>query len=156
MPKPNRVVDFERLAAFETDEHVLWPYKTTRQGYGTVGGFKVTPLVHRLALLRRVAMPHDRPLACHRPSLGCPKHCLNYRHLYWGSHADNMADKVLDGVSLRGELGPRNRLTEREVREIRLLRASTTLSARQIGDIYAVSHGAVSNIAKRRTWAWLD
>lgn len=50
---------------------------------------------------------------CDNPS------CVNPRHLFVGSHADNHADKVSKGRQARGETNAASVLTKEQVREIR-------------------------------------
>lgn len=146
---------FEELAALETDKHVLWPRCRT-VGYGAVRLDGRAQYTHRLALARRIAMPTDRTYACHVPGLSCPRHCMNYRHLYWGTHAGNMADKIVDGTSLRGEHAVRATLTDGEAREIRRLYETEHLSYGQLADRFGVGYFTVRAVVKRRTWAWLE
>lgn len=145
--------EFDRLAAMETDDHVLWPHGTNGHGYGRVRLGGRQHLAHRVALLRRTAGPTDKPIACHAPEMGCPRACMNYRHLYWGSSSDNANDRVIEDTHNRGERHPFHKLTESDVREIRRLRASFTCE--QIAARYGVSPSNVQAIAVRRSWAWL-
>ncbi len=55
--------------------------------------------------------------------------------------------------SLRGEIHPNSKLTEHEVREIRLLAATTNKSA--IADRYGINRRTVYDIYSGRSWGWL-
>lgn len=149
-----RLAEFARLAAVESDEHVYWSGPIDRGGYGLLSSRQAIPLrVHSEALRRRVPAPEGMQ-ACHVPGLGCGRHCMNYRHLYWGTAAQNAADRDIDGTA-RGEGVGNARLTEADVRSIRYL-AATGLTHRQIADRFDVTRSNVSLIIKRHTWAWLD
>lgn len=81
--------------------------------------------------------------------------CVNPRHLWLGTHKENMRDSVKKGrmfiPGLKGEDHGRAKISENDVLNIRKLWPSKTQV--QIGAIYGISHGAVSNIVKRKTWA---
>lgn len=147
--------EFNRLAAIETDDHILWPFSCRASGHGiaTVEGKLVR--VHRLALERRTGPMPTSVLACHAPLIGCSPNCMNYRHLRWGSKRDNAADAILDGRIRRGEAHPLHRLTADEVREIRKRRAAGA-RYKALAVEYGVSWLTVKAAAKRLTWAWLD
>lgn len=75
-----------------------WPWlgrvMTTRRGYGrlTFKGRMVG--AHRMALTLTSGGEHHGLFACHR----CDNPiCCNPKHLFWGTHDDNMADCVAKG-----------------------------------------------------------
>jgi hypothetical protein len=114
---------------------------------------------------------HDRPIRVHRATWECEKGpipdgldvlhscdnrpCRNIDHLFLGTNADNVADKVAKGRQARGRTGRGNpgeengraKLTEAQVREIRKLPGP--LWNREI----AVAHGVdVRTIYAVRAW----
>jgi hypothetical protein len=78
--------------------------------------------------------------------------CVRPDHLAMGSHADNMADMVRDGRSRRGEANGNAAFTREDIRAIR----GSTERAVDLAAKYGVRPGTITNIRKRRTWAWLD
>ena len=80
--------------------------------------------------------------------------CINPDHLFLGSHADNVADRVAKGRNSdqKGEKGARAYLTEQQVLEIRALWAAGCYSRREIGDMCGTTDGNVKNIVHRYTW----
>ncbi len=152
--RTSRAVEFALLADLETDEHVLWPY-ALKVGYGAVQYDGSVQYTHRLALQRREPIHDGRNFACHRPTLNCPRACMNYRHLYWGSFAQNMADMVTDGRSTKGERHGSHRLTEGDVRTVRA-HWSSGLTAAEIAPMFGVTRQCISNIVHGYTWAWLE
>lgn len=92
--------------------------------------------------------------------------CMNPKHLFLGTFADNNKDRDIKGRTrsrfLYGKDHPQhgtnsqfNKLTEDNVRKIRQLCASGVHTLKEIGDMFGVSKGLVSNIKQRRKWAWL-
>jgi hypothetical protein len=151
---------FDELVLLETDDHVIWPLHLATVGYGVVTLNGRNHYVHRLALERHTSPQPSHVLACHIPQLGCPKACMNYRHLYWGDQGTNAADTVTDGVSTRGERHGRHVLTEDDVREIRRLfdRMPGSMSARcaLMAPDYGVSKYTIKAVVNRSNWSWLE
>lgn len=97
---------------------------------------------------------------CDNPS------CVNPKHLFLGSHTDNMRDMIKKGRANRrflyGEEHPQHgtnskfhKLTEDDVRKIRELKKSGKYKLREIAEMFGVSHGVINNICQGRKWAWL-
>jgi len=144
---------FMELIKSETDEHIVWPMGYDRWGYGQLRWESKVRKTHQLALELRVSRPAGVG-ALHAP--GCPKGCMNYRHLRWGTQGENAADKLLDGTDRRGERCPTGKLNREQVREIRQRHAAGNVTQRQLADDYNMSTGGISSIIRRQTWAWLD
>jgi hypothetical protein len=83
----------------------------------------------------------------HRCDVFC---CVNPDHLFLGTGADNVADKVKKDRQAKGTDSPSAKLTENDVREIRLLEGK--ISNRAIGRLYGVSHGRIGNIFHGKSW----
>ena len=85
--------------------------------------------------------------ACDRPL------CVLYGpgHIFLGSHAENMADKVRKGRQPRGEVVVNSKLTEMEVRQIRE-RLSMGESCVRVARDLGVSKPTILNVYHRRTW----
>lgn len=147
--------EFFRLVAVETDEHVLWTM-TTAKGYGQARFSGLRRVVHAVALEHHVGPPPSTEhLACHMPGIKCPRHCMNYRHLYWGTQRDNLADRKIDGTELLGTRNGRAVLDEDRVRELRRRRArGETLAALAVA--YGIGESQVSRIVRRQHWDWLQ
>lgn len=79
--------------------------------------------------------------------------CVNPCHLRWGTHTENMADKVPHGTHNRGERHPASRLTEAEVRHIRALRGRAERSA--VAAMFGIHPARVGAIQRRKAWGWL-
>ena len=143
------------------DECWVWQGALNDHGYGRIGSGGGNRTRRRL-LAHRVAweIHHDEPV----PSGMCVCHtcdnraCVNPAHLFLGTNADNMADKAAKGRAIRrtGASNPNTRLTEAQVLEVRRLWPVTTLSQRELGELYGVKRQTITNIISRENWRHLD
>lgn len=77
--------------------------------------------------------------------------CFLIEHLTLGTHAENMQDMVVHGRSTRGDRQPNAVLTSEDVVAIRDdQRAQAVIAAD-----YGVSRQTISDIKRRKSWAWL-
>lgn len=144
--------EFERLLLIETNECVLWPFGRNGGGYGRARFDGSDRLTHVVALERRGGPRPPGTEACHTPGIGCQKHCMNYRHLRWDSHRNNLADAVSEGTVKNGERHPCHRLTEDDVREIRRLPGPDLAIAAR----YGMSQEHISRIRRRQKWKHVE
>jgi hypothetical protein len=84
---------------------------------------------------------------CDNPS------CCNPKHLFVGTHADNMADKVAKGRSpdFSGGKGPRCKLSMAQAREIRQLRKEG-VSARDLAKRYEISLPSIKTLLRGNSY----
>lgn len=81
--------------------------------------------------------------------------CVNPAHLFVGTQADNMADKVKKNRQARGERSGQARLTEASVREIRALNVQG-MSERKLAARFGVSNAAIHSVLSGESWGWLE
>ena len=154
----NRSAPFEeRLVSqisFPKDEKecALWTGNKDKAGYGKitkkVNGEYVHLRTHRAvyelyfgSLEPMVNVLHS----CDMPS------CCNILHLFVGSHADNVRDKVSKDRQARGEKVNHAKLTEREVMKIkRLIKEGIRIT--DIASRFDVGITTISEIKAGRTW----
>jgi len=139
-----------------------WPWTAgTIRGYGylQIGGSNGGRiLAHRLSWeLKHGAIPDGMQL-CHR----CDNPpCVNPRHLFLGTAADNHADMVRKGRArftfrerpelMSGEINVHAKLTAVDVRQIRHLRASGWTMTKLAGR-FGVTRQNVRSIVNNQTW----
>lgn len=94
---------------------------------------------------------HREICVCHKCDNPC---CVNPAHLFLGSVGDNMNDKLAKGRGNqpKGENHGRSKLTEDNVREIRIKYAEGGVSQRELALKYAVSETIIGYITLRKRW----
>lgn len=130
-----------------------WLGARTAAGYGVIclggrGGKHV--YAHRM--MWDVANDNDPTgfEVCHRcdnPS------CVNPRHLFLGTHAENMRDCKAKRRHTHGDRHPSAKLNSTQVAEIRELYAGGGISQYELAERYGVSRGCIEHIVLRSTWA---
>ena len=163
MPKP-RVPLAQRFWA-KVDKRgsdECWPWLAARDkdGYGVLDKGRAARVSLAL-VLGRPLLPGECALhRCDTPP------CVNPKHLYAGTDADNRADKMAKGRQARGDAHGRRLHPERyprgEGHPIAKLSTMTVMEIRRallVGDPqraiaarYGVSQKTVQNIKKGRTW----
>lgn len=127
----------------------LWTGARTPKGYGscTVNGRRMTP--HRLAYQAAFGpVPPGSHILhrCDNPA------CVRPDHLFRGTNADNIADKVAKGRQLHGEQIACHKLTVAQVREIRRRYAEGAIGYRRLAREFGVSKGAILCVVRRKNW----
>lgn len=132
---------------------IEWQGAKTR-GYGVLRVGDRNVLAHRLAWMLYKGDIPDGYHVCHH----CDNPpCLNVDHLFLGTDADNVADKIAKGRMRwgnwphKGELSPTSKLTEIQARSI--LRAEGRI--KDIAIRFGISRQAVSDIKHGRRWRHL-
>jgi hypothetical protein len=134
------------------DECWEWQGSKTPEGYGRIKvGPKHGP---SLAAHRAVYEITHGPIpegmhVCHK----CDNPpCCNPQHLFAGTPAENVTDKVSKGRQARGERGPSAKLTASKVTEMRQCYAEDGASIDKLAAIYGVAATTVANIIRRKKW----
>ena len=139
----------------KTSECWLWAAATDKDGYGIfrgeVGGV-LYKRAHRFswALHTGEILP-SKALICHE----CDNpRCVNPDHLFVGTPAENMRDKIKKGRHRvkRGEESPHAKLKEAEIMAI----VADPRPYSQIAADYDVSASTIGDIKRRRSWKDLE
>lgn len=124
----------------------IWEWFKDKDGYGLFPYARRQHRAHVFALeLDGRPVSKEKPFACHRcdnPS------CVNPAHLYPGTHLDNIRDAESRGRIPRGESCYQAKLTEKDVRAIRLAQGTHD----EIAESFGVSRTNVTLIRLRKTW----
>lgn len=143
---------WSRVLILGTDECWEWQGFKDKHGYGTISsGGKYGPhvLVHRVAFeLHCGPIPNELGVLhkCDNPP------CCNPNHLFLGTDADNVADKMAKDRQPRGEKIANSKLTEVQVKEILRRYRQGENSPLKLSVEYGVSASAIQAIVYRKTW----
>jgi DNA-binding transcriptional regulator YiaG len=134
----------------KTESCWLWTAYRNPEGYGRFGvNGKIKKAHHVSWLLTNHTIPEGNVIRhkCRN------KHCVNPEHLETGTVAENNADMIRDGTSLRGIKNPTAKLTEEQVRQIR---ARAAENQQVLAEEYGVCSETISKIILRKRWAHLQ
>jgi hypothetical protein len=138
-------------ASYAGNECLDWPFAKTENGRGQV---EIDGRCHTAARIMCVAAhgepPTHRHQAAHSCGNGCGG-CVNPRHLYWATPAENEADKAEHGTHLCGERVATARLTVADVHLIRKGNQSVEVMAEVLG----VTTQNIKLVQQRKSWAWV-
>jgi hypothetical protein len=81
-------------------------------------------------------------------------YCVNPDHLFLGTHADNVNDKVSKGRQTRGETNASAKLTDEKVREAREL-YKNGMKDKQLSLLFGVHESTMRSITRNETWRHL-
>ena len=80
------------------------------------------------------------------------KSCNFPENLYWGTQKKNIEDRERHGKTMRGEKHYAAILSEKDVRKIKKLLRSRTVSQKAIAEKYGVTNFAISDIHRGKSW----
>lgn len=137
-----------------TGDDDCWEWQASKftSGYGQFGiGSRPWP-AHRVSwvLANRRPIPRDYYVlhTCDNPG------CVNPRHLFVGTHKDNMGDMIRKGrkTASSGENHHRSKLTADQVAEIRARCADPCVQWQTLASEYGVTTAAVSLLARGKSY----
>lgn len=125
----------------------LWTGALTDKGYGTLSVKNTTRHAHRYSYELNCGQIPDGLHVCHRCDTPC---CVNPRHLFLGTHADNMRDMAVKG---RNRKLSQRKLTAAAVLELRAMYLSGGFSQSDLAARFGVDQSAVSLIVRFKCYA---
>lgn len=127
------------------DTCIVWPFGgRAPNGWATRAARKVCAAKHG----PRPSKSHEATHSCGNGHLAC----VNPNHIRWGTHAENMREKIAHGTTFRGN-HPLAKLSVDDVREIR--RLHRVMPAAELATRFSVGRGNIYAIQARRAWRWV-
>lgn len=127
----------------------LWTGAKGGGGYGAIKFEGKVVRAHRISWELVNGPIHDGLFVLHRCDV---RLCVNPKHLFLGTHEDNMRDCSRKQRTTLGEKQGRAKLKSSDVLEIRRLRSEGVKSS-VIARKFCISQPTVSQIAKRQRWS---
>jgi hypothetical protein len=145
-----------RGALGRTAGGIILAQATNPRGYRTITAFVPSVGRYQPCLVHRVVCE-----AFHGPAPFKGAKALHWRNdladnspsnVRWGSQAENMADKLVDGTQTRGERHGTARLTEAAVRAIRASASTNT----DLGARFGVNPETIRQVRLGNTWRHVE
>lgn len=128
----------------------LWLGVPNSQGYGqihvngkTIGAHRFSYALHNGKIPRKLYVLHSCDV----------RNCVKPAHLWLGTQLENLADRDAKGRGVGGILNGRAKLSEIQVKNIRLAYATGTTSISKLAKIYPVNEPTICKIIKKKLWA---
>lgn len=130
-----------------------WQGTIDRHGYAklrdTTDGKRKDWGAHRLSWEFEHGLIPENMCVCHH----CDnRKCVNPKHLFLGTNADNTKDKVQKGRQSRGESTKRNKLNTEQVKSIRAMYAMGNETCQTLAKKMGVNRSTIQNIISRYRW----
>ena len=138
----------------------IWTGASTIFGYGIVFDGRISPAgnhvpdgAHRVAYREKFGeIPNGKYVLhkCDVPS------CVNPDHLFLGTQADNMKDKVAKGRSPRGENHPRATVSNESVIKMRNEYARGGITIAELAEKYGIKRSTAQAIISGQSFKYLN
>lgn len=149
---------FERFKTigWTVTDNDCWEWNGSRnaRGYGQINsgrksksGNYLPVLAPRVAWSMAYGELSSEQVVCHK--CDNPK-CVNPKHLFLGTRADNNADMAKKGRTLNGEYRPQAKLSDLDIALIRETYASGKYSQAQVAKMFSISASHVSMVVNRK------
>jgi hypothetical protein len=127
-----------------------WTDKLNSEGRALFWKGKHYYMASRIAWLLAYGYDPGKFLVCHICDNGA---CVNSKHLFLGTHIDNMIDRDIKKRTLRGDNHPSSHLTVKDVLNIRRIYKQGGISQRTLANIFNISQLHISRIIRKKSWS---
>jgi len=128
---------------------INWIGYKIKSGYGRITISRTQHLAHRLSWQINIGpIPNgiDVLHKCDNPS------CVNHKHLFLGTHKENMKDMKEKNRSCAGEKHPKRKLSNKQVLQIRDMYKTGNLTHLDISKKFGIARSGVSRIINKKLW----
>jgi hypothetical protein len=139
---------FWRRVSRGDDPCWLWTGCIGGNGYGRMWLNGKDVMAHRVSWLIHKGVVPDGLLVLHRCDV---RHCVNPDHLFLGTTADNVADKIAKGRHCYGARNGRSKLNDAAALSI-IQRASDGETLTSLARAFGVSRTVIRHIVRGRLW----
>jgi hypothetical protein len=145
---------WEKVDRKGPNECWLWTAGALSAGYGSFHYNGTFIGAHRFAWIVTNGPIPEGLFVCHR----CDNPpCVNPAHLFIGSAADNIGDKVKKGRQSHARvLGERHGMAKLTESDVRAIRVAQGLTQRQIAALYGVTHKVIGLVRNRLAWTHVE
>ena len=129
-----------------------WTDSTVRGGYGQFNFIRKKPFAHRVSY-ELYKGPKTAGLNVNHTCDNTG--CVNPEHLWLGTQAEGMKDKVAKGRQAKGSENGNSKLTKLQVEEIREFYATGSYTQRYMANMFSVDQSLISDIVTGKIWKHL-
>lgn len=141
-----------RVDKREPNECWEWQAGIDKDGYGKLSVNRKDWKAHRFSWMTSYGNVPNGLHVCHT----CDnRRCVNPAHLFLGTNADNMKDKIEKGHQTRGSEYVRSKLTEADIPKIIEL-YNKGKSQCALGKIFGVQQTTISLVLRRERWTHVE
>lgn len=136
------------FVSYEGDDCLIWPYWRDKAGYGACRVNGVRSSAHRhMCIIAHGPPPFSNAEAAHSCGKG-HLGCFSPKHVRWATSAENAADKIKHGTTLKGEMAACAKLTAKSALEVYRDPRPVSLIMKQ----YRINAVSVWSIKNGVTW----
>lgn len=137
-----------------SDNDTCWEWQGSRKvsGYGWIKRHGKVSMAHKVSYELHHGRIPDGLVVCHH----CDNRgCVNPKHLFLGTYADNSTDMVAKGRQAKGESVGNSALTKQDVIQIRKM-AGEGMPQAHIAPLFGVHYTTIGCIVRRETWKHVE
>jgi hypothetical protein len=146
--KEKSIISLDIKYTVDTPCHIYQGYKD-KDGYGQINfmgvNYRVNRLSYEASIFSKINFSEEKKIIRHLCNV---KECCNPQHLCLGTYKENRIDMAKNNHK-------NNKLTEKDVIEIKNLLRDSKLTQTEIGNKFNVNNSVISSIKNGKSWSYL-